>query len=80
MQAHPRHAPQLLQLLGAQAGEQALLQVLLAMGVHCRSLLLPGCFPLLRHVVLPQLLQELILQGTQGPQVDYPRAQHAGAL
>ena len=70
--AHPGHASQLLQLLGAQAGQHALLQILLAMGVHCSSLLLPCRFPLLRHVVLPQLLQELILDHTSNAHIQMP--------
>ncbi len=69
---HPGHASQLLQLLGAQAGQHALLQILLAMGIDCGSLLLPCRFPLLRHVVLPQLLQELILDHTSTPHIQMP--------
>ena len=60
--AHPRHAAQLLQLLWAQAGQDALLQLLLAERISRCSLLPGGCFPLLRHVGLPQLLQKLVLQ------------------
>lgn len=59
--AHPRHAAQLLQLLWAQAGQDALLQLLLAERISRCSLLPGGCFPLLHHVVLPQLLQKLVL-------------------
>ena len=72
-ETHPWHASQLLQLLGAQAGEHALLQILLPMGVGCGSLLLPGCFPLLRHVILPQLLQELVLHESMVSLTQMPR-------
>ena len=58
---HPGHVAQLVELLGAEAGEHPLLQLLLSVDVHGRSLLLPGRLALLRHVALPQLLQELIL-------------------
>ena len=65
--AHPWHVPQLVELLGAEAGEHPLLQLLLAVGIHGRGLLLPGRLPLLRHVALPQLLQELVLHAQQQP-------------
>ena len=65
--AHPWHVAQLVELLGAEAGEHPLLQLLLAVGVHGRGLLLPGRLALLRHVALPQLLQELILRTRSQP-------------
>ena len=58
---HPGHAVQLLELLRAEAGQDALLQLLLAVDVRPGHLLLAGRLTLLRHVVLPQLLQELVL-------------------
>ena len=56
-----------MELLGAEAGEHPLLQLLLAVRVHGRGLLLPGRLALLRHVALPQLLQELVLRTRSQP-------------